>query len=624
MRAVVVILAVAAMAVASAPAFAQSAQAGDVAGWIKLIDSQPADLDRAAWKERRRDAARKLVGSKDKKAVPTLIKLAETETFDIIGEIAIEGLGNFNDPAVVPVLQKIANDPARDKAQRDLAKKSLGKLGASTTAGATTGPKPTGGGTSPAGGTTTGATGGTTGTTGGTTITGGATATTETDVTTGLETGTPAVTEPAAGAASGSVLLGEKPVAAVGLPVMTDDTIAAYERLTFVGGVASFGYDTVRKRMAFDADAGGLYAKRIEREKLAWGMDLGAHVVAGMINPKGRQQNRGAQIDIAGTGEVRFYSGKLYGIGKAAAGTQINYVSYSHETNPDADFKDTRTTFDLQVAIGGGYGRVVDVGAAIRVRRLSRTLDAARALGKPIDPATARRLQLTWWSLRGERSTYTALVATVAILREAGILLGEPDAGLAYEILNVLRDSQLFLRPSGLDIQLAISEGYLLRPDYPDGTPNAAGEHGRVEQLLALAGYGTQLADDTLELAGHAYARYRLFAPSEGEDAQPTPWALGATARMRRFTYGDHGDPIGMVDLGGDVMLSSDDDGSDNDEQGGDIGLRLGGELGFTWWLNQASGVRLAASIIADGGEVFIGANLSATYGLLDATFAGP
>ncbi len=612
MRAVVVILAVASLALAATPAFAQAA---DVAGWIKLIDTQPADLDRAAWKERRRDAARKLVQSKDKKAVPTLNKLAETETFDIIGEIAIEGLGNFNDPAAVPVLQKIANDPARDKAQRDLAKKSLGKLGASTTA-----TKPTGGGTTGAiGGGTTGVTGGTTGTTGGTIggTPGGATATTDSELTTGLET--PVVTEPA----TGSVLLGEKPVTAVGLPLVTDDTIAAYERLTFVGGVASFGYDTVRKRMAFDADAGGLYAKRIEREKLAWGIDLGAHIVAGMINPKGRQQNRGAQVDIAGTGEVRFYSGKLYGIGKAAAGTQINYVSYSHESNPDADFKDTRTTFDLQVAIGGGYGRVIDVGAAIRVRRLSRTLDAARALGKPIDPATARRLQLTWWSLRGERSTYVALVATVAILREAGILLGEPDAGLAYEILNVLRDSQLFLRPSGLDVQLAISEGYLIRPDYPDGTPNAAGEHGRVEQLLALAGYGTQLADDKLELAGHAYARYRLFAPSEGEDAQPTPWALGATARMRRFSYGDHGDPIGMLDLGGDLMLSSDDDGNDGDEQGGDIGLRIGGQLGFTWWLNQASGVRLAASIVADGGEVFIGANLSATFGLLDATFAG-
>ncbi|MBA3820781.1 MAG: HEAT repeat domain-containing protein, partial [Deltaproteobacteria bacterium] len=104
------------------------AQSGDVAAQIKLIDQQPGDMDRAAWKEKRREAARKLVQSRDKKAVPTLIKLAETETFDIIGEIAIEGLGTMGDPAAAPVLQKIANDPARDKAQRDLARKALARL----------------------------------------------------------------------------------------------------------------------------------------------------------------------------------------------------------------------------------------------------------------------------------------------------------------------------------------------------------------------------------------------------------------------------------------------------------------------------------------------------------------
>src|SRR5688572_17146522 len=110
------------------------AQNADVTAQIKLIENQPGDMDRAVWKEKRREAARKLIQSKDKKAVPTLIKLADTETVDIIGEIAIDGLGNMGDQSAVPVLQKIANDPARDKAQRDLAAKSLKKLGTTTTA----------------------------------------------------------------------------------------------------------------------------------------------------------------------------------------------------------------------------------------------------------------------------------------------------------------------------------------------------------------------------------------------------------------------------------------------------------------------------------------------------------
>jgi len=105
------------------------AQGVDVPCLIKLIENQPSDMDRSTWKEKRRDAARKIVQSKDKRGVPVLIKLVETETFDIIGEIAIEGLGNLGDASAVPTLQKIANDNAREKSQRELAKKALAKLG---------------------------------------------------------------------------------------------------------------------------------------------------------------------------------------------------------------------------------------------------------------------------------------------------------------------------------------------------------------------------------------------------------------------------------------------------------------------------------------------------------------
>ena len=146
------------------------AQPADVPAQIKLVETQPADMDKSAWKEKRRDAARRLAQSKDKRAVPVLIKLVETENFDIIGEIAIEGLGNLGDPSAVPALQKAANDNTRDKSTRELAKKALAKLGASADikTGGGTPPPPdagkTGGGTTATGGGTavTTTTGGTT------------------------------------------------------------------------------------------------------------------------------------------------------------------------------------------------------------------------------------------------------------------------------------------------------------------------------------------------------------------------------------------------------------------------------------------------------------------------------
>lgn len=578
------------LALALASAGTAHAQPADVPALGKLIETQPAGVDRTTWKEQRRDAARKLAQSKDRRAVPVLVKLADGETFDIIGEIAIEGLGNIGDPAAAAVLQKIAADPAREKVQRDLARKALGKLG--TAPAPTPAPTPT---APPNPGTPA--------------------APTPTPAPTPAPTAAPEPAEPATGS-TGSALLGDRPATTLpGLPVLPDDVIAASDRLTFVIGAASLAYDSVRDRPAFDLDVGGRYAKRIEREKLAWGFDAGAHVIAGMINPEGRALTRGAQVNVDGAGEARFYAGQVYGVGKAAIGAQLHYLADVSGTDAANDLRDSRMTADLQVALGVGYGRVIDVGGAIRVRRLSRTLDAARALGKPIDAALAKRLQLTWWSLRRERSSYQALVATVAILREAGVLLGEPDAGLSYEILAVLRDSQLFARPSGLDVQLAFGEGYLRRPgDIADGS-NVAGEAGRVEQLLFRAGYGVQLADDKLEISGESYGRLRLFAPDD--PIQPAPWAFGALARAKRFTYGPHGDPFGALDLTADVRLS------DDDEMDGEVGARLAGQLGFTYWLNQASGLRVAATAAVDGGELFFGASLEATYGWLDATFSG-
>ena len=610
------------LAASAAPAWSQPV---DVPALQKVIETQPAGEDRSAWKEKRREAARKLGQSKDKRAVPILIKLAETETFDIIGDIAIEGLGNLGDASAVPVLTKISNDGTRDKATREIAKKALAKLpsgGAAPPTGG--GTPPTGGGTPPTGGGTPPPTGG------GTPPTGGGT----------TEPDTGGGTEPDAGTLGGSTVGGNEPSGSGGTifgggaspktdeipagPALPDDTLAATDRLTFAAGTAALSYDTIRKRPAFDADIAGRYEKRVEREQMAWGFDVGAHVVGGFVNPEASPMNRGVQLTVDGGGEARFYKGQIYGVGRVAAGMQLDYVSIKND-DPDQTIKDTRMYADLQLALGVGYGRVIDVGSAIRVRRLARTLDAARALGKQIDAPTARKLQLAWWGLRSERSMYRAMVATVAILREAGILLGEPDAGLSYEILTVLRDNQLSLRPSGLDVQLAFGEGYLLRPDPDDNDPQTptVNQRGRVEQLLVSAGYGKQIADDKAEISGTGFGRMRLFADSENPDgaiAQPAPWAFGATGRLRRFAYGEHGDAFGVLDVSGTVIASS--DGCTGMDCQSTRGLRIAGEIGFTLFMNQASGIRLAGNVAQDSGELFIGGTLTATYGLLDGGFA--
>src|SRR2546423_11695802 len=92
----------------------------------------------------------------------------------------------------------------------------------------------------------------------------------------------------------------------------------SYERLTFAGGTASFDYDTLRKRNDFAADVAGLYQKRVENPTNAWGWEAGAHVVAGLVNPDGAAQSRGAELVVTGDGEVWVYSGTVYGDAKTA------------------------------------------------------------------------------------------------------------------------------------------------------------------------------------------------------------------------------------------------------------------------------------------------------------------
>jgi hypothetical protein len=504
---------------ASLPHEAAAQPSIDVAGLIKLVEEQPADMDRATWKEKRRDAAKRLGTIRDKRAVATLSKLAETETFDIIGEIAIQGLGQLGDASAVPVLQRIAADISREKSQRELARKTLAKLGAPVADGGTG----SGSGSGSASGSGSGGSGGKRPPStpparenpdrgsSGSSSNGSA----GDDGEGGGEDGGEGAEAREDAIPASSALLGSSEDIPAG-PVWAPEILAASERLTLGAGSAQLSYDTVRKRPSFDADLAAAYERRVEEERrtLAWGGD--AHVVAGYVNPDGDGSNRGAVVTAQAHGEARFYSGQLYGIGQALTGFQMTYLSIDRADPNADDTKDARLSADLSVALGGGYGRVLDIGAQLRVRRLARALEANRALGRPIDAETARQLQSAWWALRGARSARRLLTSTVAILRKAGVLLGEPDAGLTYELLAVLRDGQLADRPSGLDAWLGFGEGFLLREDDP------AVPEGRVEQLVARARFGKQSEDTLTDLSAEGFGRLAVFTG----DA-PAPWALG-------------------------------------------------------------------------------------------------
>jgi hypothetical protein len=565
-------LPLAAVLAAAAPAVAQPA---DVPALITVIEKQPAGVDRPTWKEQRRDAARKLAASGDKRAVPVLIKLADAEAFDMIGEIAIEGLGALGDKAAVPTLEKIAADASRDRTQRDLAKKALTKLGVSAAPPPPPPPPPPPDPTPdrPDPGTT-------------------------------VATGDPP-TEAGPTPGEGATLVGllERP-AAPSEARFAEGVLAQHERLTFAIGAAALSYDSVRERTAFDLDVRGRYDRFIDRDRTAWGAHGDVRVIAGLLDPEGPATSRATIVELEGGGQFRAYAGPgVYGLGRGGVAARVQYLAV--ERDMDEATKDVRTAADLGVALGVGYGRTIDVGPRLRVRHLARQLERARALGRPIDDGLAARLQSAWWETRRDRTGFRQLTATVAILRDAGVLLGEPDAATTFTILEVLRDPSFDRRPAGVDVNLQIAEEYLMREDEP------MVPEGRTELVLATATAARQLSDVS-DAVATLDARYRILA----DDGVPAPWRVGATARWRTFVHADRGELVGALDVG--AALAASDDDSDDTE----LGASVGGTVGWTWILNRASSVRAGADVRLDAGELFFGASVTASYGFLDGVFA--
>jgi len=550
------------LALAAPTAFADK---DDVDALIALVAKKPAKMDREEWVEARRDAVRKLGRLGDTKAVPVLNRVVENEKFDVVAEMAIEALGQLRDDRAVPVLQAVVADTSRDRYVRNAAKKALRRIGVepSTASGKSSGKDGDGGITVPRG---------------------------------------------------GSILGDDARYDILAGPELPDDVLAVSERLTFAAGDVALGYDTRRETAVLTGDVSALYEKVVEKQKLGYSYAADADLAFGVIDlPGDNTLSRAGSLSVAGDGEARMFlgDGKFYAQGQLAAG--ISAIHFRN-SEPAGVSRETFLGGNLAAAIGGGWGRVIDVGEGLRLRRLEHVLAQSRMLGRPIGDDLARKLQRAWWALRSEQGAHRRLLATVTILRDAGVLLGEPDAGTTYKLLQVLLDGQLDHRLRGLDIRAGAVEAFLMREE---GSPSESLD-GRHESLFSMARYGRQNNDALGEIVGTAFATYELGDEDAGE---LSPWVVDARVAWRRFFYSDAFDPIGALEFTGAAGLSN--AGIDSDDPNGGTASLLGASVGWRWSPARASHYRLAGSLRMETGEMFIGITFDATYGMLDTGFVG-
>ncbi len=538
-----------------------SAQAEDrIASLIELVRRRPDGKDRDKWRDERRDAARELGDSGDKRAVPVLIQVVKDEQFDAVGEIAIVALGKLGDTSAVPVLQSVADDSSRDRFVRQAARDALRQLGSDANGG-------------------------------------------DDDDDDDDESSL---------ASTGLSNLGSTPTSTGPVkmaPAFADDILEAREELTFAVGESHIDYDSISKEASFSGRASSHYLHLREGKSMALRYEARADVTAGAVNYEGGDSSsRLANINLAAAAEARFYSGggKLFGLAGATALLGFDHLRINRPGDDNTTLE-YLLAGDLDLALGGGYGRVLNVGESMRVSRIEDVLRKRRILGRPIGAELAERIMRAWWELRYEQGFHDRLTATVAQLREAGVLLGEPDAGASYAILQVLEDGQLDNRLEGLRADFALGESLLMRDD------SLGLEEGRIESLLSRVSYGLQNSSADNEVRIEGLARYRILA--EGMEA--SPWALLAQAHWRDYHYGKNSDPMGALDLGVDVGAS--DDGL----MGSEMATRLAGSAGWLWAPSRATQFRLAAQMRIEGGEMFVGAVFDGQYGLIDAGYLG-
>lgn len=560
-RALMVVLLTSGTFIAS-PQFIHAQSEDRVGSLIELVRRRPDGKDRNTWRDERRDAARELGDSGDKRAVPVLVEIVETEAFDAVGEIAIVALGKLGDPRAIPALQSVVADSSRDRFVRKAARSSLEKLGASPSTSDDDNND-------------------------------------EDDTSALASTG---LTSLSSGSAIGSESLKLA-------PAFGDDMLEARDELTIAVGQSRLEYDTISSEASLNGQASSHYLRLRERKQLALRYEGRGDVVAGAVNYEGDDaSSRLASVNLAGAAEARLYTkgGTLFGLGRATALVGVDYL-YINRPGPDNSTREKFLAADLALAIGGGYGRVINLGESMRVVRIEEVLRRRKILGRAISSELSERIMRAWWQLRHEQGFHDRLTATVALLREAGVLLGEPDAGASYAILQVLQDGQLNQRTRGLKVQLAIGESLLMRDD------DLGLEEGRIESLLSKVSYGRQNSAGDNELRVEGFARYRILA----EEGEATPWAASVQANWRDYHYSPNFDPIGALELGAALGASS--DGLDDSE----MATRLTGSAGWLWVPSRATRFRLAGEVRLEGGEMFVGALFAGEYGAIDAGYVG-
>lgn len=564
------------------PAWAEAGPAADAPSDLEVLRARPTGMDDDQWRKRRREIAAEIGERRDKSAVDALIEIVETERYDAVLSIAIEGLGKIGDPRAIEPLQRVYADRSLDEFVRRDAGTALAALGAKPREDARLG---------------------------GVAVTGGG----DDVLLQGPQLGT----------------MGEASVASEDEedPTRSDKPLPANLRarerdFVFVLGRLDLGVNTLSSQQPVLADGGLAVRARYLDERHRWGWSVRSELSGRVRNgdvtaapEMGEDTGNTLYVGQAlqGAGEAHVYFGRtdVHAFGELGVSQRVVHVGVDDfGGGQQGNLSDTRFALDVVPAGGLGYGRYLNRGSDLMVDAVIDALRQENILAKDPSPEDRRVLRDAIYRRSNTFSAWPRTSAVLAVLRTRGLLARRAGARLLHRLRSVVEDPSYVDRPRGVRVRA----GFLY--DAPIGQKDFLRRGDGVGAPFVQLDVGLQFG-----LERQVILDTRLWYDVIGIRGFTTD--TGAT--YTRFLHTKFHDYAGQWFAGvrGGVSGRDRDDLPDGVDPAR-IGYRAIGHAGYAFGFRRGSQISVGARTGVDSGAFVLGFGLGLQLGLARGSVWNP
>ena len=294
------------------------------------------------------------------------------------------------------------------------------------------------------------------------------------------------------------------------------------------------------------------YTRYKEKKRISYMLGTGLVVKPTLLHSTSANSSGGASTAFALTtsptvaGEVHFYPARGIDFMLLVGGIVSNIFLLTHQSKSSVDQTDTKNLLFISPSVGLGYGRVLNLGPAVRLRKIIRYLSDRGILSGPLPHEVGNKILLHWYALKNELGYYKHLAYTIKILKSSGLLKKPLTFENAYAVTQMIKDSQLDQRDSGWLVAAVLN----IPTDVLDDESTSW-----LGSFLA-ANFSRPLGED------QAFTLKGLLHFDFGVLDSRNPWMiLSIKPQYSRYLYSDYLDPLGAFQVNATLKLGTSFDG---------------------------------------------------------------